>query len=162
MLFPTDPFTILRPRNPPIGVSELRKVCRSTDLKALKLWKVRSGCYLIPATYGSSYLFCSIQFEGRQEKGWGSQEFLWQHASYLLHLQKKTQNWKIPLTEKKIKVQGKENVKWSPKYIQAPKEEINGKAWIANNLMHSPSSEILALVKWFSSIMLINRRSRNT
>ena len=36
---PTDPFTILMPHKPSIGVSELHKIPRSTDLETLKLGK---------------------------------------------------------------------------------------------------------------------------
>ena len=40
---PTDPFTTLELQNPSHDVSELHEICRSPDLKALKLWKGRSG-----------------------------------------------------------------------------------------------------------------------
>ena len=49
--YPTDPFTIMRLRNPSYYVPELNEVRRSPDPKALKLWKGRSGssmtCFVI-------------------------------------------------------------------------------------------------------------------
>ena len=44
---PTDPSTILKPRNPPIDDSVLNKIRRSTDFEALILWKGGSGCLII-------------------------------------------------------------------------------------------------------------------
>ena len=41
--YPTGPFTISELQNLSIDVSELRKVCWSTDFEALKLRKGRSG-----------------------------------------------------------------------------------------------------------------------
>ena len=40
---PTKHFSIPEPKNPPIDVSEQRKIRRSTDFEALKLWNDLSG-----------------------------------------------------------------------------------------------------------------------
>ena len=42
---PPDPFTILEPCHPSIGLSILHKIRKLADFKALKFWKCRSGAW---------------------------------------------------------------------------------------------------------------------
>ena len=42
-IIPTNPFTIVEPQNPSHDILELRKIWRSHDFEALKLWNGSSG-----------------------------------------------------------------------------------------------------------------------